>query len=398
MWESMSCRDIPLSRPDVTRREIEYVVSVLKTPHLSLGPVLQKFEDRLAKFVGSRFAIATSSGTSALHLALKAVGVKRADRVITTPFSFIASANVILYEGAIPIFADIDKRTLNIDPEEVERILRYGSKVQKTGARARVFLGVDIFGQPADWDSLNRLSREYGLATVEDSCEALGAQYRERRAGTLASVGAFAFYPNKVITTGEGGAIVTDKKKIAQICLSLRNQGRSVSCDREWLSHETLGYNYRMSDINAALGLAQLERISGILKKRERAASTYTKLLSDVEEVTAPAFSLAPGVRISWFVYVILLSRKFTLRDRDGLIQFLRGKGIGCANYFPVIHLQRFYRQNFGFRKGDFPVAESVSERTIALPFYTNITQESITRVVSTLKDGIALWKRGGLS
>jgi perosamine synthetase len=397
MRESISCGDIPLSRPDVTRREIEYVVSVLKTPHLSLGPVLQKFEDRLAKFVGSRFAIATSSGTSALHLALKAVSVRRADMVITTPFSFIASANVILYEGAIPIFADIDKRTLNIDPEEVEKILRYGSKVQKTRARARAILGVDIFGQPADWDSLNRLSREYGLATVEDSCEALGAQYRERRAGTLASVGAFAFYPNKVITTGEGGAIVTDKKKIAEICLSLRNQGRSSSA-KEWLSHEVLGYNYRMSDINAALGLAQLERISGILKKRERAASVYTKLLSDVGEVTAPAFSPAPGVTISWFVYVILLSRKFSSRDRASLIQFLCEKGIGCASYFPVIHLQKFYRQMFGFRKGDFPVAESVSERTIALPFYTNITQESITRVVSTLKDGIALWRRGGLS
>lgn len=397
MRKSTISTDIPLSRPDVRKRDIEYVVSVLKTPHLSLGPVLQKFEKRLAKSTGSKFAVATSSGTSALHLALKAVDVKRGDGVITTPFSFIASANVILYEGAIPIFADIDRRTLNIDPQEVEKILRSGSKAQKTAVPPRAILGVDIFGQPADWDSLNRLSRKYGLATVEDSCEALGAQYQGRRAGTLASVGAFAFYPNKQITTGEGGAIVTDKKKIARICLSLRNQGRSTS-GREWLSHDTLGYNYRMSDINAALGLAQLERISGILKKREKAASIYTKLLSDVEEVTAPAFQAAPGVRISWFVYVILLSRKFSLRDRDSLIQFMRRRGIACANYFPVIHLEKFYRQMFGFRKGDFPVAESVSERTIALPFYTNITRESIMLVVSALKDGIALQMRGGLS
>jgi perosamine synthetase len=368
---------IPLSKPDITDLEIEYVTRVLKTPDLSLGPRLVEFETKMAEFVGVKQAVAVNSGTSALHLIIKSLGIKEGDEVITTPFSFISSANCILFERAKPVFVDIDPLTLNIDANRIEA---------KIKASTKAILAVDVFGYPADWDKLAPIAKRHHLKLVEDSCEALGAEYKGKKAGTFGEAAAFAFYPNKPMTTGEGGVIVTNQREIADLCRSLRNQGRTAN--NQWPEHQRLGYNYRLSDINCALGVAQLERIEELLSKRERVAQMYDARLKDWPEVITPLST--PEIKRGWFVYVIVLADGYSREQRDKILKNLRERGIGCSYYFPSIHLQPFYVNLFGFRPGDFPVTERVSARTIALPFYGNLGEAEIDFVVQNLKEIVA--------
>ncbi len=367
---------ITLSNPDITKKDTRHILKVLQTPNLSLGPKLPEFEDKVAKYTGVKYAVAVNSGTSALHLIIRGLGIGNNDEVITTPFSFISSANCILFERGKPVFVDIDPLTLNIDAGSIEK------RITK---KTKAILAVDVFGHPAEWDSLRGIARKHNLKLIEDSCEAIGAEYKDKKAGTFGNAGAFAFYPNKQITTGEGGVVVTNSKTLADLCRSMRNQGRAKgSC---WLSHVRLGYNYRLSDINCALGIAQMERIGGILAKRQNVAGRYERELNSLDEIELPYIS--QNVKISWFVYVIRLRENFRRRERDRILEGLRKSGIGCSNYFSPIHLQPFYRQRFGYKKGDFPITESVSERTIALPFYTNLKETDINRVCRVLKQEI---------
>jgi perosamine synthetase len=365
---------VRLSCPDITEKEIESVNEVLKTPYLSIGPKIVEFEKKIADYIGAKYAIAVNSGTSALHLIIRALGIKEGDKVITTPFSFVASANCILFERAKPVFVDIDLKTLNVDSKWIE---------EKIDDKTKAILAVDVFGQPADWDELRKIAKKYGLKLIEDSAEAIGAEYKGRKAGTFGDAGIFAFYPNKQITTGEGGVIITSDEKMAKLCRSMRNQGRGEGDDG--LQHERLGYNYRISDINCALGIAQLERLDEILEKREAVAQMYNERLKDMQGVKIPY--VAPQVKMSWFVYVIRFDDTYTKEDRNGILQKLEKKGVGCGNYFPPIHLQPFYREIFGYREGDFPVTEKVSKSTIALPFYNNLTEGQIDYVYQSLKE-----------
>ncbi|MDP2954355.1 MAG: DegT/DnrJ/EryC1/StrS family aminotransferase [Chloroflexota bacterium] len=362
-----------LSRPDITELEVKYVTEVLTTPHLSLGPRLAAFEERVAGYVGRKFGVAVNSGTSGLHLILLALGIGEGDEVITTPFSFIASASCILYPRARPVFVDIDPETWNIDAARVEKAI---------GPRTRAILAVDVFGYPAAWGPLTAIARKHGLKLIEDSCEALGAEYREEKAGSFGDMAVFSFYPNKQITTGEGGVIVTDQPELAQVCRSLRNQGRDEG--DEWLNHRKLGYNYRMSDILCALGLAQMERLTEVLARREQVAQWYNQRLGGEEKLSIPFAS--PEVKRSWFVYTVLLGEAYSQQDRDRIIGALNSQGIECRNYFPPIHLQPFYRESFGYQEGDFPVAESVGSRTIALPFHNRLTEGEVAIVVERLR------------
>lgn len=373
--------NIPLSSPDITELEISYVTQVLRTPNLSLGPKLVEFEARMAQFIGVKHAVAVNSGTSALHLIIRALEIKDGDEVITTPFSFISSANCMLFERAKPVFVDIEPLTLNIDVTRIE---------EKITGKTRAILAVDVFGYPVEWNRLEQIAKEHHLKLIEDSCEALGAEYQGKKLGTFGEAAAFAFYPNKQMTTGEGGIIVTNNEEIAKLCRSMRNQGRGDS--DEWLEHQRLGYNYRISDINCALGIAQLERIEELLAKREQVAQMYNMRLKDWTEARIPFSS--PEVKRSWFVYVVTLADRYSQENRDNVLQELRRRGIGCSNYFTPIHLQPFYVEMFGFKKGDFPVTEHVSERTIALPFYNNLSEDEIDFVVRSLKEIVSNLRR----
>jgi len=370
---------IPLARPDITDLDREEVLRVLKTPNLSLGPKLREFEQRIARYIGVKYAIAVSSGTSGLHLIIKALGIKEGDEVITTPFSFIVSSNCILYERAKPVFVDIEEETYNIDPKKIE---------EKITKKTKAILAVDVFGHPADWDKLQRIAEKYHLSLIEDSAEALGSEYKGKKCGSFGRVAILSFYPNKQITTGEGGIILTNNKKIADLCRSMANQGRRVKGGK-WLEHIRLGFNYRMSDINAALGIAQLKRLKQICGKRKKVAQIYNKKLGSFLEIKIP--SVAQNVKMSWFVYVIMLSRKYSKKDRDLIIKEMAKKGIQCSTYFQSIHLQPFYRKMFNYKLGSFPISENVSQRSIALPFYNNLKEREINYVVKTLKK--ILWK-----
>lgn len=366
-------RKIPLARPDITDLERKEVLQVLKTPYLSLGPRLKEFEERIKKYVGVKHVVALNSGTAALHLIIKALGIGKGDEVITTSFSFVSSANCILYERAKPVFADIKPDTLNIDPYLVEKAI-----TRKTKA----ILAVDIFGHPANWHELRKIAKKHKLYLIEDSAEALGSEYMGRRCGTFGDAAILSFYPNKQTTTGEGGAVVTDNAKIAEICESLRNQGRApMKKEWNWLSHPRIGYNYRMPEICAALGIAQLKRIGEIIAKRARVAKLYNEKLRSVPKLEIPY--VAPGVKMSWFVYVIRLRKA---NKRDKVLFSLKEKGIGCSNYFSPIHLLPPYKKIFGYKKGDLPITENISQRTVALPFYNNLKEKDIDYVVKTLK------------
>jgi perosamine synthetase len=363
---------IPLARPDITEAEIEAVVGVLKTSYLALGPKLKEFEGAIAGYAGVRYAVAVNSGTSALHLIIRALGIGEGDEVITTPFSFISSSNCILYERARPVFVDIEPKTLNIDPEQIEAAIT---------PRTKAVLAVDVFGHPADWARLEEIAEERDLLLIEDSAEALGSEIDGRCCGSFGQVGVFAFYPNKQITTGEGGVILTSDAELANTCRSMANQGRGDG--GEWLQHVRLGYNYRMDEMSAALGLGQLSRIEEIVAARARVANWYEEVLNEIEGVEAPY--VAPNVRMSWFVYVVRLSEAFTQKDRDRILQGLQEKGVGCRNYFFPIHLQPFYREILGTKEGDFPVTESIAARTIALPFHNRLSKREVEYVVGSL-------------
>ncbi len=377
----MAATEIPLSSPDLTEADVECVIEVLRTRFLSLGPKLPEFEHTVAEYVGCQHAVAVNSGTSALHLIVRALSIGDGDEVITTPFSFVASANCLLYERARPVFVDVDPHTLNIDCNLVEAAIT---------PRTKAILAVDVFGRPADWARLRSVAQQHGLMLIEDSCEALGARYRLAdgrwaMAGSLAEAGAFAFYPNKQMTTGEGGVIVTDRKDVAALCRSMRNQGRDEGAG--WLQHARLGYNYRLSDISCALGLSQLSRIDEILAARRQVAAWYAEALARVSAVSVP--SVRNEEEISWFVYVVQLAAEFDREQRDDILRHLRSRGIGCSNYFSPIHLQPYFRETFGYRDGDFPITEGVAARTIALPFFNRLTREQVAAVARALKEAV---------
>ena len=363
---------IPLARPDITQREIDAVVAVLKTPQLSLGPKLAEFERRFSEYCGTRHAVACSSGTAALHLLIRSYGIGPGDEVITTPFSFVASANCALFEGADVVFADIDPETWNIDPAKVAAAVT---------ERTKAIIPVDVFGQVAELDPMIELAAGRGLKVIEDSCEALGGRYKGRRAGAIADAGVFGFYPNKQITTGEGGMIVTDDEQTARLARSIRNQGRDTNSG--WLAHPRLGYNFRLSDINCALGIAQLERIDEILAGRRRVAELYLERLTG--ETRLHTQRIVDHVEMSWFVFVVRLSDEYAPADRDRMLNRLRDRGIGCSNYFAPIHLQPFYVERNGYREGSFPATEALAARTLALPFHPKLTEAEVDRVCTEL-------------
>jgi len=395
-------RKIPMASPDLTNREIDRVNEVLLSRYLSIGPHIKSFEQEFASFVGLRHAIGVNSGTSGLHLSIIAANVEEGDLVITTPFSFVASANCILYEKAIPIFVDVDPRTGNIDPmlvsAAVEKFFRH--QKQKNGSltratrdglwprllpgrrrkitgRLKAILPVHIFGQPADMDPILEVAKTYGLSVIEDACEAIGSEYKGQTVGSFGDSAVFAFYPNKQITTGEGGMVVTDDDGLMKLFRSLRNQGRDVHDAN--LVHNRLGYNYRLDELSAALGVVQLSRIEEIHHKREKVAAWYNERLADVDGIEIPY--IAPTTtRMSWFVYVIRLRSEF---QRDTLMARLQEFGIPSRQYFSPIHMQPYYVRHFGYKRGDFPVTERLGETSLALPFSSVMTEDQVDYVCS---------------
>ena len=367
-------REIPLSRPYLDEREEELVLEVLRSGRLSLGPVIDRFEELVADCVGAPYAAAVSSGTAGLHLLCRIAGLGPGDEAITSPFSFAASANCFLYEGATPVFADIDPRTYNLDPAAVEAAIT---------PRTKAVVAVDIFGYPCELDPLRALCERHGLALIDDACEALGAEYRGRPVGSHGVPAVFAFYPNKQIATGEGGVVVTDSEETWNLVRSLRNQGRADGGG--WLEHARLGYNYRFDDVRAAMGIGQLEKLDRILELRAAVAARYTDLLRDVD-VTTPLADDADHRR-SWFVYVVELPEAV---DREVVVERLADGGVATSRYLPCIHLQEYMRDRYGFEEGLCPVAEGLSRRTLALPFYTALEAEDQEYVVETLRAAVA--------
>jgi len=375
---------IPLSSPDIIEKDIQAVIEVMNTRFLSIGPKIVEFEKKMREYAGVKFAVAVNSGTSALHLIIRGLGIKEGDKVLTTPFSFISSSNCILFEKAKPLFVDIDEKTLNLDPDKTEEQLKKMSQEELNQVKAMIV--VDAFGQPADLDRFTEIAKKYDLLLIEDSAEALGSEYKGRKCGSFGEAGVFAFYPNKQITTGEGGILVTNNEELARLAKSMRSQGRGES--GEWLNHERLGYNFRMDELSSALGCSQMERIKEILDKRTKVANMYNGKLSSVEEVQIPYIS-HNTTKMSWFVYVIRLDKYI---NRDSVIKYLNEKGVQCKPYFTPIHLQPFYRKMFGYKEGDFPITEDVSGRTIALPFFNNLQEGQIEYVTKKLKKSILLF------
>jgi perosamine synthetase len=360
---------IPLARPWLGEREEALVLDVMRSGRLSLGPRLDEFERAFAQRVGAPLASAVSSGTAALHLALRAVGVSDGDEVVTTPFSFVASANVALYERARPVFADIDPVTLNLDP---------GAAAAAVGSRTTALLPVHVFGYPAEMGAFERI----GLPIVEDACEALGATYDDGRpVGSRGHPTAFGFYANKQMTTGEGGLLTMSDPEIKRRVDSERNQGRAPNMD--WLDHDRLGFNYRLSDVACAIGLAQLERLEALLAGRSRVAALYRDALAGIEELELPCADEGRRRR-GWFVFVVQLPRRI---DRDAVVRSLAARGVPSKPYFPAVHLMSYYRERFGHREGEFPVCEDVAARSLALPFFPDMSAGQIERVAEALAD-----------
>jgi perosamine synthetase len=381
----MAHHEIPLSQPNITKLEEQMVLDVMRSGRLSIGPMQERFEELVADRCGTSHAIACSSGTSGLHMVLVALGIGPGDEVITTPFSFIASSNAILYVGAKPVFVDICPKSLNANPDLIEKVIT---------PRTKAILAVEAFGNPKHMDSYARISAKYEIPLIEDSCEALGTVYNGQRTGAYGRAGVFGFYPNKQITTGEGGMIVTNDDRLAETCRSLRNQGRAVSgkgsvvggsTAGSWLHHNRLGFNYRMSEINAAIGVAQMQRLDEIIEARNDAADLYIERLLDIPDLILPTVDDA-CTTMSWFVFVVRMAAGYTRAERDRVIAGLRMHEIGAGDYFPCIHLQPIYQQALGFPEGSFPIAESVSQRTLALPFFAGITKREVDIVAQTLE------------
>jgi dTDP-4-amino-4,6-dideoxygalactose transaminase len=374
---TQAVRDIPLAKPWLDEREEELVLEVLRSGRLSLGPWIDRFEEEVAERVGAPYAAAVSSGTAGLHLLCMIAGLGPGDEVITSPLSFVASANCFVLEGATPVFADVDPVTLNLDPAAVESAIT---------ERTRAIVAVDMFGFPCDLDPLVALAERHGLTLIQDSCESLGAEYKGAPLGSHGPSCSFAFYPNKQMATGEGGVVTTHSEEEWRVLRSLRNQGRSYEQGAAWFNHVRLGLNYRWTDVQAAIGLGQLEKLDRILALRGAAAERYRELLAGVEGVEPPAPD-DDERRRSWFVYVVKLDPDI---ERDAVMDALRAEGVATAEYVPCIHLQPYMRERFGFAEGLCPVAEETARRTMALPFFTQIEAADQERVVEVLRTAIA--------
>ncbi|MGD0202266.1 MAG: DegT/DnrJ/EryC1/StrS family aminotransferase [Bryobacteraceae bacterium] len=367
---------IPLSAPDITEADIEAVTSVLRTSRLSLGPKMLEFEESVAGYVGVPYGVALSSGTAGLHLGLMALGIGAGDEVILPSFAFIATANAVLYQRARPVFADIDPLTLNLDPESVERAIT---------PRTRAIIVVHTFGCPADLGSIMDIAARHNLRIIEDACEAIGAEYDGAKTGGFGDFGVLSFYPNKPITTGEGGMLLTRDRRLAETVRALRNQGRRPADGES--DHRLLGYNYRIPEMNCALGLSQMKRIDSILARREDRAKCYCEHLRTNPDVVAPPMGTAPG-RACWFVFVARLAEPFTRADRDAVVRYLASRGIGCGRYFAPLHRQPLYAA-FADRGRDLAATDYVAARTLALPFFNRLSDSEIAEVCRTLGDAI---------
>lgn len=386
---------VPMSSPDITDAERLAVSEVLQTTHLSMGDRILGFETAFREYTGSRHAIAVNSGTAGLHLCVRAAGIEQGDLVITTPFSFVASSNVILFEKAVPVFVDIEKSTGNLDPQKLETAVQdliTGGKARdqwmpRTGVdisgHLKAILTVDVFGQPADFDSIRPIADKFGLKFIEDSCEALGAEYKGQKTGTLGDYGVFAFYPNKQMTTGEGAVIITDNGRAAEIMVALRNQGRAPG--DTWLQHTHLGYNYRLDEMSAALGIVQLSRLDEMISKRAKVALWYADRLALVPGIEVPKIA-SYTTRMSWFVYVIRFSEEI---NRDRVARKLNERGIPARPYFLPIHLQPYMVKRFGYLPGDFPITEDLGRRSLAIPFSSVMTEDQVDLVCGELADVI---------
>ena len=388
---------VPMSSPDLTDAEREAVAAVLATRHLSMGPKYEEFEGAIGDYTGRKHAIAVNSGTAGLHLCVRAAQISPGDLVITTPFSFVASSNVILYEAGVPVFVDVDAHTGNMDvlqlKQAVEELAAEGAASQKwlprrwalKGAKLKAVMPIDVFGQPADSDPILEIAGKHGLKIIEDACEAIGAEYKGRQVGIGSDMAVYAFYPNKQMTTGEGGMIVTDDAEGAEFMRSMRNQGRAPG--DSWLEHTHLGYNYRMDEMSAALGVAQLQRLDAMLEKRAMVAGWYSARLEDLPLVKIPKLA-ATTTKMSWFVYVIRLVSSV---DRDGLIAKLTEDGIPARPYFAPIHLQPYMVERFGYQPGDYPVTEDLGRRGLALPFSSVMTEEQVELVCQALGEALLI-------
>ena len=381
---------IPLSKPDIGEREIELVTQVLRSGRLSLGPCLEEFEERFAAYIGRRYAVAASSGTAALHMCAKALGIGDADEVLTTSFTFVASANCLLYERALPSFVDVDPATMNVDAAAIRRalerdyVLEMPSKrvVNRMSGRVlKAILPVHVFGLPCEMKEIESIAREWGLHIIEDACEALGAQFDGRLAGSFGDAAAFAFYPNKQITTGEGGMVVTDDPQIATACRALRNQGRAES--DSWLRHDHLGYNYRLSELHCALGIAQMERVAELLAARARSAALYERSLKHFQQLALPR-TPENTVR-SWFAYVVQLKGANGASLRDQLVAGLRARGIACQTYFPPVHRQPYLKHLILLPERPLPETESAAARCVALPFFPSMSEQQVAKVCGAI-------------
>ncbi len=357
----------PIAKPYITKKEEEYILEVLRSGNLSLGPRYKEFEEKFAKKIGVKYACTVSSGTAGLHLTMIAAGIGPGDEVITTPFSFAASANSILYVGAKPVFIDINPLTYNIDYQKIE------TKITK---KTKAILVVHVFGQSADMAPILKIAKKYNLKIIEDACESVCAKYKGRNVGTFGESAVFAFYPNKQMTTGEGGMIVTNNQKIYKLCCSLRNQGRAENM--QWLDHQRLGYNYRMDEMSAALGLAQLEKLDFMIKERRKIAGLYNKYLSKYDDLIQVP-QTAKNNTHTWFVYVV------RIKNRNKIVRKLTKQGISTKPYLPSIHLFSFYKKQFGYKKGDFPVSEDISNNSLALPFYIGLKETDIKYITNKL-------------
>ena len=360
---------IPLAQPWLGERELALIEEVLASGVLALGPFAQTFEDGIARLSSRRFGIACNSGTAGLHLAVRALGIADGDEVITTPFSFVASANCIMYERARPRFVDIEDDTLGLDPDLV---------AAADSSTTKAVLPVHVFGRPCRIHEIAEIAEAREWHLIEDACEALGSRIGQRPMGSFGAASVFAFYPNKQITTGEGGVVVTDDPVLAETMRSIRNQGRDE--EGTWLRHERLGYNYRLDELSAAMGVAQLDRLPELAEGRARVARAYEALLGQVEWMTLP--SAGDEEVIDWFVYVIRLDARI---DRSEVMHSLASVGVPSRPYFSPLHLQPFYRRAFGFRPGDFPVCERVASSTLALPFFPQMSEDQVDRVAAAL-------------
>ena len=363
--------NIQMSLPDIDESDIEEVVEVVRSGRLALGRKTEEFEIMVARYAGVRHGIAVSSGTAALHLIVRSLGIGRGDEVLVPSFTFAASVNAFLYEEAEPVFVEIEPETYNLATTDLEK---------KITSKTKAIMAVDVFGHPAEWNEINRIAVKYNLYVIDDSCEAIGAEYKGKKLGSFGDAAAFAFYPNKQMTTGEGGIIVTNNDEIAAQCRSLRNQGRGEM--GSWLEHDRLGYNYRIDELSSALGLSQFTRLETFLEKRNNVAQMYTERLQHFDWLQTP--QVKPDVRMSWFVYVVTLAEGL---DRDIIITEMEKEGIPARGYFSPVHTQKYIRELFGDLSGTLPVTENIAKRTLALPFHNNLSDGEIDTVVDVLKD-----------